>query len=548
MGHSEGVIMALVTVERLDHLGLIAEIIKDIGLIDMINARLVPDRQEDITPGEAVAGMILNGLGFANRPLSLTPQFFANKPLDLLFREGVCAEMFNRFKLGRTLDEVHAYGCDLLFSELALAVCAQEGIDLRFNHLDTTSFALTGAYIPDSDEQAITITHGHSKDHRPDLKQAVLELMVSQDGGVPFVSKSWDGNASDTAIFQERAAALLTTLQRSPTPRYLVADSKLYNEDNAANLLTLGFITRIPNTLHLVAQVITQALRWDTWQRLDATTRYQRVELCHYGMAQRWLVVSSEAAGQRAEATVNKAQQREAEAIEKQLFHLQAKRFETPEAATAALDTLARTWHYHQIDTYSLLDHKRYACKGRPTPTTPLKAITWQMHAQVRPHDAQMKQRKQQKACFVVGTNIDASQLSDAEVIRAYKGQAQAEGGFRFLKDPLFFVSSLFVKKPSRIQGLLMVMTGALLVYSVAQRRLRQQLLQQNKTVPNQIHQPTQRPTLRWVFQLLEGIHRVRVTIQGHMQDLIEGLNEVQITLLRLFGEGVCRLYQISPG
>jgi transposase len=540
--------MALVTVERLDHLGLIAEIIKDIGLIDMINARLVPDRQEDITPGEAVAGMILNGLGFANRPLSLTPQFFANKPLDLLFREGVCAEMFNRFKLGRTLDEVHAYGCDLLFSELALAVCAQEGIDLRFNHLDTTSFALTGAYIPDSDEQAITITHGHSKDHRPDLKQAVLELMVSQDGGVPFVSKSWDGNASDTAIFQERAAALLTTLQRSPTPRYLVADSKLYNEDNAANLLTLGFITRIPNTLHLVAQVITQALRWDTWQRLDATTRYQRVELCHYGMAQRWLVVSSEAAGQRAEATVNKAQQREAEAIEKQLFHLQAKRFETPEAATAALDTLARTWHYHQIDTYSLLDHKRYACKGRPTPTTPLKAITWQMHAQVRPHDAQMKQRKQQKACFVVGTNIDASQLSDAEVIRAYKGQAQAEGGFRFLKDPLFFVSSLFVKKPSRIQGLLMVMTGALLVYSVAQRRLRQQLLQQNKTVPNQIHQPTQRPTLRWVFQLLEGIHRVRVTIQGHMQDLIEGLNEVQITLLRLFGEGVCRLYQISPG
>ena len=95
----------------------------------MIDARLVPDEQEEITPGEAVAGMILNGLGFANRPLSLTPQFFANKPLDLLFREGVRAEMFNRFKLGRTLDEVHAYGCDLLFSELALAVCAQEGID-----------------------------------------------------------------------------------------------------------------------------------------------------------------------------------------------------------------------------------------------------------------------------------------------------------------------------------------------------------------------------------------------------------------------------------
>ena len=98
--------MESVWVERLDHLGLMASVIKDLGLIGMIDARLVPDEQEEITPGEAVAGMILNGLGFANRPLSLTPQFFANKPLDLLFREGVHAEMFNRFKLGRTLDEV----------------------------------------------------------------------------------------------------------------------------------------------------------------------------------------------------------------------------------------------------------------------------------------------------------------------------------------------------------------------------------------------------------------------------------------------------------
>jgi transposase len=179
--------------------------------------------------------MILNGLGFANRPVSLTPQFFANKPLDLLFREGLCAAMFNRFKLGRTLDEAYAYGCDLLFHELALAVCAQEGIDLRFHHLDTTSFALSGAYVPDSDEQAITITHGYSRDHRPDLKQVVLELMVSQDGGVPLVSKSWDGNTSDIAVFQERAQALMAAFQNAPSPRYLIADSKLYHEDNAGS-------------------------------------------------------------------------------------------------------------------------------------------------------------------------------------------------------------------------------------------------------------------------------------------------------------------------
>ena len=138
--------------------------------------------------------------------------------------------------------------------------------------------------------------------------------------------------------------------------------------------------------------------------------------------------------------------------------------------------------------------------------------------------------------------------MSDTEGIQAYKSQSRVEGGFRLLKDPLFFVSSLFVKKPCRIQGLLMVMTLALLVYSVTQRRLRQELAAHNETVPNQIHQPTTAPTLRWVFQLLEGVHRVRVTAQGRVHDLIEGLNDVQIKVLRLLGEQVCCLYQISPG
>jgi transposase len=425
-------------------------------------------------------------------------------------------------------------------------VCRQEAIDQRFNHLDTTSFSLTGDYAPESDQQAITITHGYSKDHRPDLKQAVLELMVSQDGGVPLVSKTWDGNAADSQIFQDRAKALLSTFAQSPTPRYLIADSKLYHKDNAAQLPSLGFITRIPDTLALVAQVIRQALREDPWQTLGDTTRYHRLDLGHYGMAQRWLVVCSEAAMQRAEHSVSKAQQRESEAIEKQLFHLQARRFESPQSAQAALTALAASWRYHNVASTALIEHKRYAGKGRPSAKTPRQASAWQIHAAAHPDAEAIQQSKQQKGCFVLGTNIAADALRDEEVIAAYTAQSQVEGGFRFLKDPLFFVSSLFIKKPARIQGLLMVMTLALLVYSVTQRRLRQALVRQKESLPNQIHQLTQRPTLRWVFQLLEGIHRVRVIVQEQVHDLIEGLNEVQIKILRLFGQEVCQIYQIS--
>jgi transposase len=538
----------VITVERLDHLGIIAGVIKDLGLIEMIDTRVGLDDQEGITTGEAIAGMILNGLGFSDRAMSLTPQFFANKPVGLLFRDGVSAEHFNRFKLGRSLDKTFSYGCDTLFSEVALAVCQQEEVVLTFTCLDTTSFSLTGAYVPETDAQAIAITYGYSKDHRPDLKQAVLELMVAQDGGVPLMSQSWDGNVSDTVVFKARCEALLTQFAASETPRYLIADAKLYTAANALNLARLPFITRIPETFTVTQQVIEQAWAWGEWQPLDETVKYQRVELCHYGMAQRWLVVSSQDAWQRAEHTLAKAQAKESAQVQQQLFHLQAQRFPSESEARAALDAIAQRWRYHQLAQVSLTPHRQYARKGRPTKQTPCKAIQWQLHASVRPDLATITRQQQRKACFVLGTTIPVTALTDAEVVAAYKGQSAVERGFRFLKDPVFFVSSLFVKKPSRLQGLLMVMTLALLVYSVAQRRMRHQLAQQHDTLPNQIGQPGSRPTLRWVFQLLEGINRVTISVQGHVTIVMEGLTTLRRKILQLFGQKVCQIYQISPG
>ena len=254
----------------------------------------------------------------------------------------------------------------------------------------------------------------------------------------------------------------------------------------------------------------------------------------------------SQAAFERAEATLKKATQRAAAAIKKPRFPLQAQRFCTPAAAQDALAALAKRWQYHAMASSHLTEHQRYAGKGRPTPRTPLKAITWQIQVHVPADDTTIEQAKHAQACSIRGTTIAPGALCDTEVITAYKGQAHVAGGCRFLKDPLFLASSLFVKKPNRMAGLLMVMTLALLGYSVTQRRLRAQVATHQETVPNQINQPTTSPTLRWVFQLLEGIHRVRLTLQGQVHDLIEGLNDLQIKILRLFGNEVCRLYHIS--
>jgi transposase len=167
---------------------------------------------------------------------------------------------------------------------------------------------------------------------------------------------------------------------------------------------------------------------------------------------------------------------------------------QSQQSAQAALAARSGSWRYHDVATTELIEPKRYAGKGRPSAKTPIKAIEWQIGAEVCPDAEALGRHTQPKGCFVLGTHIEADDLSDEDVIAADKAQSQVEGGFRFLKDPLFFVSSLLVKKPSRIPGLLMVMTLALWVDSVAQRRLRQALARQNESLPNQIHQPTQRP------------------------------------------------------
>jgi len=85
------------------------------------------------------------------------------------------------------------------------------------------------------------------------------------------------------------------------------------------------------------------------------------------------------------------------------------------------------------------------------------------------------------------------------------------ERGFRFLKDPLFFVSRLFLKSPKRIMVLMMVMSLALLVYAIGQRQMRQSLTEAQATLPDQKGKPTARPTLRWLCQCFLSVHLVWV-------------------------------------
>ncbi len=567
--------MEILRVDRVDHHGIVAGTIKDLGLIQMIDDMLGRHPEEKISAGEAVAGMIINGLGFTDRPMTLTPQFFENCPVELLFREGVSARDFNRFKLGRTLDNIFEHGCDVFFSQLAEFSCKQEGIDTRFCHLDTTSFSFNGQYSEEKDEknsailsteevlkqecqdtssfneiltdvpQAIKITHGYSKDHRPDLKQVVLELIVSQDSGVPFLSKAWDGNTSDNEIFTQRTNALIEAFKKSETPKFLIADSKLYGKSNSENLNKLSFITRIPDTISEVNNLIQDAISdKERWSVHSEKRKYQEFEITHYGIKQRWIVVFSSPAENRAKENMGNKVAKEKELLEKELFHIQAERFSCESDARKALDAKSKKWKYHLLGDVEVQEHRKYSHKGRPKPGETPDQILYQIVCTFKENSEEITKKKENNSCYVLGTNVPKDTLSAKEIIDNYSEQQSVERGFRFLKDPVFFTSAFFIKKTSRIQAMLVIMTLALMVYAIAERRLRNFLTTNDKTIPNQIEKEIQNPTLRWIFQLLDGISRVKVKINDQIIYSWTGLTELRLRILSFFCQKIMVIYK----
>lgn len=92
--------------------------------------------------------------------------------------------------------------------------------------------------------------------------------------------------------------------------------------------------------------------------------------------------------------------------------------------------------------------------------------------------------------------------------------------------------------------ALLMIMTLSLLVYSVAQKHLREQLVEKNETLPNQINKPIKNPTMRWIFQLMEGVDVVYIRIKNVIQKKITGLTELRQKIISFLFTPVQKIYE----
>lgn len=512
--------MEIVT-KNIDHLGLVAGMCDEIGIADIIDSSCGDQaKNKNLSFGQCVKCMIMNGLGFVGRTLYLYSEFFEDKPIDHLLGTNITPNQIDNNVLGRTLEKLFEIGVTDLFSKIALKAMKTLQIEVKSLHLDSTSFHVDGEYQSslEQDESRIKLVRGYSRDHRPELNQAVLQMITSNQGNLPLFMQAASGNTSDKTAFSEIISEHLKSFQAAVGNRYFVGDSALYTPSSIKALVDADtlFVTRVPGQLGKEKQLIRDCNIKDM-NELKNGYKVKEFNEIYGEVEQRWLVIFSEAAHKRECLTLNKYFSKGSEKELKAFHKLEKEVFSCKKDAEKAFEKSVAKNKYLSIQDFSLKEVKRYPTVGRPKKgVAPVKS-GYQIRGVPCSHLKVKEELEETKGFFILATNdLNKEEFPAQEVLDTYKSQQSVERGFRFLKSPDFLVSALFLKKPERIESLLMIMTLCLLVYASIEYKVRKSLCDNKEFFPNQLKKPAQNPTSRWIFFCFLGLHMVFLDGKKH--------------------------------
>ncbi|MBD2271019.1 IS1634 family transposase [Anabaena sp. FACHB-1391] len=543
-----------IEIQNIDHLGIVAGIIDSIGIVEIINELIGVEKDEKVNAGQVVKAMIINGLGFVSKPLYMFPKYFETIACEHLIGTGVKPEYLNDDKLGRVMDKLFIKGLDTIFFIIALKAAQKFGVSLSTSHLDSSSMHVHGQYntslpevIFESQEignnqeleeiavkspKEITITYGYSRDHRPDLKQFIIEMICSGDGDIPIFLKLASGNQADSSCFGKIAIEYHKQLEVNSL---MVADSALYTESNLKMMSDLQWLCRVPLSIKAAKSLISTIPESEFIDSTIPGYKLASKTENYAGIEQRWLVVQSQ---ERRESDLRKLTEKvikaESKAVQ-DLKKLSPEEFACEADAMKALSKLSKQFKYHQINESKVTQVKS---KTKDSP----QEISYQISATVSQDESKINTEMLSAGRFIIATNVlDSKELSNDSMLSEYKAQQSCERGFAFLKDPLFFADSIFLKSPERIESLGMIMGLCLLVYTLAQRQIRNALFNSKSTIKNQLGKATNRPTLRWIFQCFECIHLVEYNNEKHVSNWTQDRDFI----LNLLPDDCFRYYQL---
>jgi transposase len=320
----------------LGHLGLVTSVLGRIQLVKTVDRLVGPRPEEKVSTGMALKAAILNALGFVASPLYLFGHYGQGKPTEWLLGKGITPELLNDDRMGRMLDTLHAAGVTEVFLEVAREARKAFPFPVRALHADATSFHVHGQYEGLREEVgAIRITHGYRRDHRPDFKPWVMNLVCADTGGIPLCFAPGNGNQSDQGALVPLLAHYRQALDLGEVE---VRDGAGYSRENLRTLEGFSWILRVPATLKEARALLEGEFPREAWTPLLPGYRGLEVECGYGGVRQRWLLVESEArAREEEEGLRGRVARAEGEAA-KMLGRLLSRKFACEADARRALE------------------------------------------------------------------------------------------------------------------------------------------------------------------------------------------------------------------
>ena len=528
------------------HMPIVKQYAKRLNLVETVNQMV--DSHMELSPGLAVMGMVIDTLS-GRTPLYRLSAFFRDVDVPLLLGTNAEASLFEDHNLGRALDKIYETGTQKIFSQIALNAVNVFDVDVKRCHFDTTSVSVYGDY--GFEDPPFQITYGHSKDHRPDLKQ-FLVTMLCVDRNIPILGATKNGNASDKALNNE----LLTDISKymakyklQPGAYVYVADSAFVTEKNLKEAGSdIKFLSRLPATYNACHQAIQQAVGADEWQdigtlaqnkgtqkRPPAQYRSFETTIDLYGNPYRAIVVHSSAHDKRRHKRIDRLIKQKRKPLEESCKKIASTPFFCREDAENAIAKLNKEaiGSYHQIRS-EITEIPKYP-RGRPPKNKPHvpQRYEYEVSYRIEEDPDQVAPLRLEAGCFVLITNLndkDALKTWTAEnLLVLYKDQTGIEQNFGFLKDPVI-VNSIFLKKPQRIEVLGMVLLIALLIWRLMERSMRQYVEKTGNTITGWENRPTKKPT---AFMMTTKFAKVLVVNMGNQRKLARSLTPVQLEYLR---------------
>jgi transposase len=539
-------------VSRVAHLPLVLGVLRKLDVAGLVDSFIAPHPEQVVSAGRAVEALVLSILDGHHALYKVGRRLDERGMLELL-QPGLEPLSLHDTRLGQPLDALFDANLNQVFSPIALRTLETYQVATPWIHQDTTTITLYGAYeAAQEGAQEPRPAYGYNKDGRSDLKQVLLSLGVSGDGGLPLRMGLHDGNTSDSVdvprAIEQSMALHLGGLQG------MVADSKAYTQRRLGLCLEtgMGLVTLVPRTCSIRQEVEAWGQRQVSLPLLlerpakrqgDGPRRWygrsvmREVEVedekGHVTLAPiRFIALYATQLAQHHEQSYSQAQAREAQALATPIAHVQSRPFACEADAKGAIaeyeghrpgrrGRAATPWRYHEVHYTTQAHHQRQKRAGRGRPRKgemPQEDVVYRLKVETRA----LAPALETCGWLVLATTIDEQSCGDAEIVQAYRDQtATVERGFRWIKNPAA-ISPLWLEKPKRIAALAMLTVVGLLVYGLIQRQVRQYLTQHEASIPGN-KGPPDIPTATVIFESFATVTRVELTLEDMTSCQIQG-------------------------